>query len=670
MSASDGHVADAYWRFLLNRIFYFDYSAIFILLVILAFILIHGMYKGRTNRYYFFVTLIALLTTVMDILRSAPLSALGAFASEPGFRAFCTYIFHVLRILTPMLLIAMVGHMTGVWARMRKSRAFMAAFYLPAFLYLIVLFSNPANEKVFCYMKDGDTEIGYWRGPLMTVLYVIAFFYLIFTILVLISCRRRLTKEKAAALIVCYPIVGVGLIIEALLPAYLVQMFTMSMAVLVLAFFVFRPDQTYDADTGARSYESFIEDVNNNVYSGYKTMVVFGRLSDSEAIRSMVGTATYRKVIRQIFATIESHIKEGRSEHEYTVEPYYLRNGLFAGIVTGPFDREVLRRRMNELVTKAWKGFYMDGMLLQMDFHMCGVEVPTDFPDAEKLISFADTYDYYLTENNFKYYDELSMERNFVIRAQIDRIITKGITGNNFRMYYQPIWSVKEKKFKSAEALIRLHDDELGFIPPDVFIKAAEKNGTIIKIGDFVINDVMRFIHDERPEDLGVDFIEVNLSILQCLQGDLAERINDAFEKYDIKAGQVNFEITETATEYAYDAVISTMKEISNMGSGFSLDDYGSGYSNLQRLMSFPYMIIKIDKSLVDQITVPKKRKIVENTVNFIKTTGSKVVVEGVETEEQANIFIDMGVDYIQGYYYARPMPEDEYLDFLRKNNV
>ncbi|MEE3482260.1 MAG: EAL domain-containing protein, partial [Lachnospiraceae bacterium] len=193
---------------------------------------------------------------------------------------------------------------------------------------------------------------------------------------------------------------------------------------------------------------------------------------------------------------------------------------------------------------------------------------------------------------------------------------------------------------------------------------------TIIKIGDFVINDVMRFIHDERPEDLGVDFIEVNLSILQCLQGDLAERINDAFEKYNIKAGQVNFEITETATEYAYDAVISTMKEISNMGSGFSLDDYGSGYSNLQRLMSFPYMIIKIDKSLVDQITVPKKRKMIENTVNFIKTTGAKVVVEGVETEEQAQIFIDMGVEYIQGYYYARPMPEEEYLAFLKKNNV
>lgn len=132
----------------------------------------------------------------------------------------------------------------------------------------------------------------------------------------------------------------------------------------------------------------------------------------------------------------------------------------------------------------------------------------------------------------------------------------------------------------------------------------------------------------------------------------------------------MNFEITETATEYAYDAVISTMKEISNMGSGFSLDDYGSGYSNLQRLMSFPYKIIKIDKSLVDQITVPKKRKMIENTVNFIRTTGAKVVVEGVETEEQAQIFIDMGVDYIQGYYYARPMPEEEYLEFLRKNNI
>lgn len=656
--------------FPVNRIYYFDYSALIVELVILAFILIRRMYRGRTNRYYFFLTLIALCTTVTDIFRSVPIPALQPVDWEPEFRAFVTYIFHILRIITPMLLVAMVGNMTGVWARMKRSKAFMTAFHLPAVIYLVVLFSNIVNRRVFFYMKDGDTEIGYGRGPLMTVLYVIAFYYLVFTILVIFSCRRRLTREKHLALLSFYGIVGVGLVIEALKPEYLTQMFSMSMALLVLAFFVFRPDQTYDADTGARSYETFIEDVNNNVYSGIPTNVVFGRLSDSEAIRSMVGTATYRKIIRQIFSTIESHIKEGRSLHEYTVEPYYLRNGLYAGIVSGPYDREVLRQRMNELVTKAWKGFYVDGMLLQMDFHMCGVEVPKDFPDAERLIAFADTYDYYLTENSFKYYDELSMERNFVIRAQIDRIITKGLTGNNFRMYYQPIWSVKEKRFRSAEALIRLHDDELGFIPPDVFIKAAEKNGTIIKIGDFVINDVMRFIHDNKPETMGVDFIEVNLSILQCLQGDLAERINDAFKKYDIKAGQVNFEITETATEYAYDAVISTMKEISNMGSGFSLDDYGSGYSNLQRLMSFPYKIIKIDKSLVDQITVPKKRKMIENTVNFIRTTGTKVVVEGVETEEQAQIFIDMGVDYIQGYYYARPMPEEEYLEFLRKNNI
>lgn len=654
----------------MNRIYYFDFSAAIVFLVILAFILIRRMYRGRTNRYYFFLTLIALLTTIMDIFRGAELALLQPLASEPFFRYFSTYIFHFLRILTPMLLISMVGHMTGVWARMKRSRVFMAAFHLPAVLYLIIIFSNIANHRVFTYTRISETEVVYARGPLMIIPYIVAFYYAVFSVLVIFSCRRRLTKEKYLALISFYFIVGIGLVIEALMPEYLSQMFTMSVAMLVLAFFVFRPDQTYDADTGARSYETFIEDVNNNVYSGIVTNVVFGRLSDSEAIRSMVGTATYRKIIRQIFSTIESHVKEGKSQHEYTVETYYLRNGLYAGIVIGPFDREVLRNRMNELVTKAWKGFYVDGMLLQMDFHMCGVEVPKDFPDAEKLISFADTFDYYLTENSFKYYDELSMERNFVIRAQIDRIITKGISGNSFRMYYQPIWSVKEKRFRSAEALIRLHDDELGFIPPDVFIKAAEKNGTIIKIGDFVINDVMRFIHDNKPETLGVDFVEVNLSILQCLQGDLSERINDAFEKYDIKAGQVNFEITETATEYAYDAVISTMKEISNMGSGFSLDDYGSGYSNLQRLMSFPYMIIKIDKSLVDQITVPKKRKMIENTVNFIKTTGAKVVVEGVETEEQAQIFIDMGVDYIQGYYYARPMPEDEYLAFLKKNNV
>ena len=349
---------------------------------------------------------------------------------------------------------------------------------------------------------------------------------------------------------------------------------------------------------------------------------------------------------------------------------YYLKNGLFAFVIRGKYSVDRIEDMAQVMVPKLRDLFVVDGIRLKLDFAMCGVMIPNEIMSENQLIRLSESFDHAVPLNKYVRYSEMVPEKEFVVRNNLDRIISDAIKNNKFEMYYQPIYSTRDGKFVSAEALIRLRDEQLGFISPALFIPAAEKSGSILQIGEFVIKDVCRFLSESDLANSGIRFLEVNLSVVQCMQANMASKIRDILDEYKITPDRINFEITETASEYLADAVLRTMSDISDNGNGFSLDDYGSGYSNLSRVMSFPYRIIKLDKSLVDGLGDSRSYEIVRQTISLLKSLGAEIVVEGVEDKQKAEWFSDMGCEYIQGYYYAKPMPEHEFIAFCKSSAV
>jgi EAL domain-containing protein (putative c-di-GMP-specific phosphodiesterase class I) len=233
-------------------------------------------------------------------------------------------------------------------------------------------------------------------------------------------------------------------------------------------------------------------------------------------------------------------------------------------------------------------------------------------------------------------------------------------------IYYQPIYDTQTQTFRSAEALLRLKDDELGFISPDEFIPMAEQNGLIIDIGDIVFRNVCCFLQKNNLEHLGVEYIEVNLSTVQCIQDNLSHRLIDIMKEYQIRPDQINFEITETAGSENEDMLLHNMNNLIATGSSFSMDDYGTGFSTANYLINLPMHIVKIDKSILWSAMKDTEALIVlQHTVAMLKALHKKIVVEGVETQEMADILIDMHCDYLQGYLYSKPIPAKEYIAFL-----
>ena len=237
-------------------------------------------------------------------------------------------------------------------------------------------------------------------------------------------------------------------------------------------------------------------------------------------------------------------------------------------------------------------------------------------------------------------------------------------------MYYQPILSVKEGKFTSTEALVRLRQPKSeNYISPEDFIPIAEKCGLIKDIDDLVFEKVCSFIARENLSSYGVNTVEVNLSGHEVVDKQTYARLLGKMEKYHIPPKFINFEITETAYINNDDTFKENVQKLKDMGSTFSMDDFGSGYSNLLELLKMDYKLVKMDKEFVWNCidkSKPENQRMLEYSISFLKDYGLHILAEGVETVEQAEILVEKGVEYLQGFYYSRPIPENEYIEFLK----
>mgnify|MGYP003333179416 CR=1 FL=1 len=197
-----------------------------------------------------------------------------------------------------------------------------------------------------------------------------------------------------------------------------------------------------------------------------------------------------------------------------------------------------------------------------------------------------------------------------------------------------------------------------------------ESNGKIIEISDFVIDSVFKFANDSNLEKYGLEFVEMNLSVMQCMDKNLCEKLQFYINKYDVDPKRINLEITETATNFDEKRLREQLAMVKKLGFTFSLDDYGTGYSNLVRVLEYPVDIIKLDKTIVWSAFHDKDNfTTLKNLITMFHDVRRKIVAEGIENEEQRNSLIELGCDYFQGYFYSKPVSEEQLLNYIIKQN-
>lgn len=417
-----------------------------------------------------------------------------------------------------------------------------------------------------------------------------------------------------------------------------------------------------DVLTGGYNRWGFIrttERLLNEVPDRTKYAVLFFNVKNFKAVNELFGVESGDVVLQNIFRTL-THSK--------------LSPVITARVESDHFVCLIEKKNLDfeELTSVCDNKFVKDGKRMNLIIR-CGIFYVEEKPmKILGMIDRAKLAKRYITDEYvqpYMVYDH-SMQVAYIDKAKLAGELQEGIAKEQFKVYYQPVIDTKTGKIASAEALIRWIHPDKGFISPALFIPVLEENGHISELDFYVLKKVWQFINDRCENNKFVVPISVNLSWMDFYDEIMMEKIlkeMDCFRENG-REHMARFEITETSYAAIRENRSGILESLRIKNAKILLDDFGSGFSSFGMLQDYDFDILKIDMSFIRKIGEnPMTKSIVHSIIGMAHEIGIKTVAEGVETEEQVSFLRQSGCDYIQGYYYSKPLPEEEFVEFLEK---
>lgn len=505
----------------------------------------------------------------------------------------------------------------------------------------------------------------YSYGPMAMTVYVSIFIYVCFTVRTLIAKADYFTKEMRIAILSGITVWLVIAIYQLIHPTALLSSMGVSLMVLIIYLSYENPREYADFETQTLNPRAFHLMLTEHTESKKRFYVINFMIEDVEVIQNMFGYSEVVKVLGQM----------AKSLGTLSIEKiYHSKSNMISMVISK-------EKRYHTLIQKLenWDFVYHDekGIQYKPKCKICVIECPKYAKSVDDVMHLLD----YLKKNPqilnrssrvVEIGEEVIRNKNYV--SKVEGLIRTALDTDGLDVYYQPIYAAKEECFVSAEALVRLKDTEtLGYISPEIFIPIAEQKGLIGELGNQVFEKVCRFAREKEIWKYGIKYIEVNISGVQGIDQDLPCILKGYMQKYEITPEFINIEITETASTKTGDMLKQNMEQLRALGCHFSMDDFGTGYSNLSQMAKVHFELIKLDKSLIwpcFEEGGTEAKVILENSINMILQLGMKIVAEGVEKEEQVQMLTKLGVNYLQGYFFSKPIPDEQYLAFVQQKNA
>jgi len=394
--------------------------------------------------------------------------------------------------------------------------------------------------------------------------------------------------------------------------------------------------------------------------NGDKTAVLFLDLDDFKKINDSLGHEVGDKVLIESACRLSKALREGDTVGR-------LGGDEFIVLLRGITDHNDALVVVENLLNAFREPLKIDNRELILTLSIGVAIYPENGSCASDLLRNADTAMYQakdLGRNTYSFFSKkmnTMILRRFAIEEQMHGALERG----EFELYYQPQIDIKDRQITGIEALLRWHNSTLGNITPDEFIPIAENTGLIIPIGRFVIKQALNFLSEWQNMHQQKCTMAVNLSPRQFRDVELLSFIKNSLNDTNVSAEYLELEITEGVLMSGQSHIHDALVEIHDLGIKLSMDDFGTGYSSLSYLRQYDFDVLKIDKSFINAIPLNKADcKLVNAIIAMAHSLDLTVVAEGVETKEQLTLLDELGCDLVQGYYFSKPKPAKELLDF------
>ena len=535
---------------------------------------------------------------------------------------------------------------------------------VPIFVMELLILSDPFTSVMYYHDSNGDFQRNWGE-------YVIYFFAAIFIFAATVCIFRywfAMTMRKRLSLICFLGVVLIGLAVQFVYKNIRCELFAEALGLLGIMLLMESEDERLDPETGIYNRHGLEIDLDSNFKLKNSINIISLRIIDVSTSLRSIGITNINYLTKEVAEFLKTKIQR---YYIYNIDPSQFiilldadknaENHKFRKIFQ-KYEASADADELIEDILERFKGNWDIGKTkFSLNPIILKANMPETFETVEDVFFFIDSP---LPKKIEKQVLEGPDLDYLLRRTEVENAIRRGLSDEEFEVYYQPVYDLHTKKLHGAEALLRLHDSVLGEVYPDEFIPVTEQMGLIDEVDDMVLGKVCEFVESGLPERKGMQTLNVNLSMIQCMQKGFVDRINKIVERYDIKKSMITFEITESVGADDYQKLGEIIKELKSSGYQFAMDDYGTGYSNIQSIFSLDFDVVKIDKSI---LWAAEKGElgmtILTNSINMIRQMKKKIVVEGVETESQIKLLESLGVDYQQGFYFSKPIPK---ADFIR----
>lgn len=524
------------------------------------------------------------------------------------------------------------------------------AMAVPLFVDIILTVFSRFTHFVYYIAEDG-----YHSGPLYNyVIYTCMAFYIGACFILVFIHKKNFTHDTQFIGALGYIIVlFIGAVLRRALPTYLL-MDTFCLIALIIMYLSFtNPVFFFDFKTSsfnANALRYYVDEIKSYKDNRY---IAFG-IHNYREMREVYGSRHVDKGLDLIGQYLKTSFTD--------LVHFYYREGRFVLIGNGKIDSNNIVDAINARFKQPWV-LSDTQMYFEVDFVQTKENMSIESPERRLKAVLSRLGDregtipgeiIYVNDSDIE-----QIERTIIIRKTLKWVVQNELT----EVYLQPIVRADNRQIVGAEALARIKDREGNRIMPGEFVPVAERNGAINQMGEQIFKKTCNYIKENDLEKMGILWINVNLSPMQFMNSSLVEKYNSIIEKSGIDVGLIHLEITEDAMvdQMLLTRQIQAMRE---NGFKFVLDDYGKGYSNLDRLKNIPFINVKIDMAIVrDYCKNPDS--LLPNMIKTFKSMGFSITAEGIETEEMADTMYEIGCDYLQGYLFSPPVPMEEFADKL-----
>lgn len=613
--------------------------------------------RNRIFQASFFVTFSAMVTNILSTLM---ITYLTPAMLVPAWIVTLAYY-----IMTPLMgLVYFYYNLTYMYEDRRVMSRIAMVASVPAAFYMGTVLSNPWTKTLF----DLSLEDGYVQGPLRPITYVIFYFYCVCCIVAVLVKWKKLTRSVKRTLISFPLIAALVIVIQLMMPDLILSGTAATCALLIIYLNLQNKQITMDYLTGQPNRMQFLQMLEMRLEPGINglrpfVIIVFS-LREFKAINDLYGQYNGDAFLVEVARYLKNNIP-GRPE-------IYRYSGDEFAFFLDDVQRDGVDTVLNILLRRMEHPWYTENCTATLMAAIGIVTYPRSSEHKEELINgieFAVKVAKEMHQQEKIYFcDSVSLER--VRRQQkIGSILQETVEKNLFTLHYQPILDVESGRFSMGEALMRIEESSIGRISPGEFIPVAEKSGLIVEITYRVLEKACRCIRRLREEQIPTRGISVNFSAQQFAQRDLVERVKTIIERNEVPFSCIKIEITESTLAENLEAVSDFVTQMHALGVQIELDDFGTGFSNLSSVTNLAIDIIKLDRSLIcSAMSNKKSASIVQNLARTFRELEMVVLAEGVETEEQSEFVVNSGCRLIQGFLYAKPMPEENFIRFLKEH--